>query len=1064
MKLSGVTPCMLLTAGCQAAYVQFLDCTDRANETSLIPESFRAAVVPRADAFDWRFDVLVGQVGRNACEVDSADFLPRFTIVDYSHDSEQVSGRIVNVSCYTNERFGSRAKFTIASTFNRSALLDTFRTTLEFTSKDNTTFSCVRAILTPAAPKIIRLLSLWLPITTFALASIAACWPAKSTHSENTRIARPIDLVAYIQFIFFSGAFSLQYPGFFQPLVGLCSWSTLMLPAGVVAATSPYARAGVQDGIYEHNGTITGAPGLELLTQMTGSPVKRQSWMNTLVLSLLVFFFLYIAAYISNRLTHAGKDIEFRFATLASQLKNQYWVVVKIFLSCFMLPLSAWATYQFHEGYVFGYQTSIMAMLVLILLLASFWWSWSLDSEMGSLIIQRPNRLDAHQKGGRQYYALVLFSLMLLRGSIIGGLQTYTSVQLGILLGCEVIQIVSMSYWAGFSCFMSLTGTLSVSRLALFSLNIGFLPGVADHSGRMLVAYIILCGHFVILVCIFLLPTTFNLIKLGHRSYHIKSPDVDKEGSMPAGQSFQLFGLSLAQHQKTVRSLPPDPGFAFKQSSHIKPDPEKLLLEMIMEREAGVFSQETVDTIAPEVLSGILKEVQGELDAIDVCKDPTVFTDSSSTLVDSKEPSFNIKTITEISFNDLAAHLLSEENLAIRSKPLHHDLDRPINEYFISSSHNTYLLGRQVATRSKLEGYVTTLSKACRSVEVDCWDGRDGQPVVKHGYSLTKSISFRSVIATINEHAFAASELPLWLSLEVHCSPPQRDIMARVMLEIFGSTLVTEPLPGVSQALPSPNQLRGKILLKVKFAPTVDIQDTTRDLLQDLAVYGAGKRLPRDRAFDTNRNFIYSVSETNLKKHMANEQPLVLADTNHMIRVYPDPNRVDSSNFDPLKCWGHGLQMVALNYQTNDFHMSLNQALFHGSGGYVLKSQPEPKQIRMQIDVLMVRGSSELDPTYVEMELLAPDTLSPRVRTATKSAQGTNIMFDQNLNVSIETKHPSLTFLQWSAKTVSGVQMSSGLAKVGNLRKGYRLLPLRGKSRSDMKDAELFCKINLEAM
>ncbi|KAH7251011.1 hypothetical protein BKA59DRAFT_471524 [Fusarium tricinctum] len=1064
MKLSGVTPCMLLTAGCQAAYVQFLDCTDRENASSLIPESFRAAVVPRADAFDWRFDVIVGQIGRNACEVDSADLLPRFTVVDYGHDSEQVSGQIVNMSCYTNERLGSRAKFAIASTFNRSALLDTFRTTLELTSKDNATLSCIRAILTPAAPKTIRLLSLWLPITTFALACIAACWPAKSTHSENTRIARPIDLIAYIQFIFFSGAFSLQYPGFFQPLVGLCSWSTLMLPAGVVEATSPYARAGVQDGIYEHNGTITGAPGLELLTQMTGSPVKRQSWMNTLVLSLLVFFFLYIAVYISNRLTHTSKDVEFRYATLASQLKNQYWAVVRLFLSCFMLPLSAWATYQFHEGYVFGYQTSIMAMLVLILLLSSFWWSWSQDSEMGSLIVQRPSRLDAHKKGGSQYYALVLFSLMLLRGSIIGGMQTYTSVQIGILLGCEVIQLASMSYWTGFSCFISLSGTLCVSKLALFSLNIGFLPGVADHSGRMLVAYIILCGHLVILVCIFLLPTAFDLIKLAHRSYHIRSVDVDKEGSVPVGQSFQLFVLSLAQHQKAVRSVPPDPVFAFKQSSHFQPDPKKLLLEMIMKREADIFSQETVDTMTPEVLSGFLKEVQGEFDAVDLCKDPKVFTDSSSTLVDSKEPSFGIKPVTETSFNDLAAHLLSEDNLAVRSKPLHHDLDRPVNEYFISSSHNTYLLGRQVATRSKLEGYVTTLSKGCRSVEVDCWDGRDGQPIVKHGYSLTKSISFRSVVATIKEHAFAASDLPLWLSLEVHCSPPQRDIMARVMLDIFGTSLVTEPLPGASQALPSPNQLRGRILLKVKFAPNVDIQDTNRDLLQDLAVYGAGKRLPRDGVFDTNRNFIYSVSETNLKKHTANKKPLGMKDTNHMIRVYPDPNRVDSSNFDPLKCWGHGLQMVALNYQTDDFHMSLNRALFHGSGGYVLKSQPEPKQIRMQVDILMVRGSSKLDPIYVEIELLAPNTLSPRVRTTTMPAQGTDVVFDQNLTVSIETKYPSLAFLQWSVKTESGVQMSSGLAKVDSLRKGYRPLPLRGKSRSDMRDGELFCKINPEAM
>ncbi|KAM0344465.1 hypothetical protein ACHAPU_007437 [Fusarium lateritium] len=1062
MKLSRVTPCMLLAAGSQAAYVQFIDCSDGVNASSLIPESFRAAVVPGRHAFDWRFDVVVGQMGRNACEMDAADMIPKFAVVDYNHDLDHVAGEIVNRSCYTTERRGSRARFTIASTFNRSSLLDTFRTTLELTSKGHTTLSCVKAVLTPAAPKTIRLLSLWLPITTFILACIAACWPVRqtqSTHLKNTGIARPIDLLAYIQFIFFSGAFSLQYPGFFQPLVGLCSWSTLMLPAGVVEATSPYPRAGVHDGIYEHNGTVTGAPGLELLTQMTGSPVKRQSWMNTLVLSLLIFFFLYIAAYVSRRLNSTSKTS--RFAGLGSQLKNQYWTVMRLFLSCFMLPLSAWATYQFHEGYVFGYQTSIMALLVLILLLASFWWSWSQDSNMGSLIVQNPHVLDGHQKGTRQYHALVLFSLMFLRGSVIGGLQTYTCVQIGILLGCEVIQLISMAYWAGFPSFISPTGTLSVLRLVLFSLNIGFLPGVAEHSERMLVAYIILCGHLVVLVCIFLLPIAFDLVILAHRSCQSKASSVDKEVSLLTKSFFQLFGSSVAQHQNTETSLPLDIEAAIKYPPHDHQDVKELLLEMIMKREDSFFSQEKTD-VAPKAMSEFFTEVQGESEGI-ISKDPAIFSDSSSTLVASKESSLNIQP-TELSLDDLAIHLLSTENLAIRSEPLDHDLDRPINEYFISSSHNTYLRGRQVVTRSKLKGYVATLSQGCRSVEIDCWDGRDGQPIVKHGYSLTKSISFRSVVATIREYAFIASDLPLWLSLEVHCSPPQRDTMAGIMVEIFGASLVTAPLEESMQALPSPNQLRGRILLKVKFAPTKDVQPTDQDLLQSLAIYGAGKRLPRHGEFDTTRNFIYSISETNLKKHVISKQPLGLTDTNHMIRMYPDPNRVDSSNFDPLKCWKHGVQMVALNYQTEDSHTNLNQALFHGSSGYVLKAQPEAKHIRLQVDVLLARGIQGLDPVYVEIGLLAPALLSPRVRTAAVPALEQHIRFDQTLAVSIETKYSSLTFLQWTVKTASGVEISSGLARVENLRKGYRILPLKSPSRSNIEDGQLLCRIRLEAM
>ena len=34
------------------------------------------------------------------------------------------------------------------------------------------------------------------------------------------------------------------------------------------------------------------------------------------------------------------------------------------------------------------------------------------------------------------------------------------------------------------------------------------------------------------------------------------------------------------------------------------------------------------------------------------------------------------------------------------------------------------------------------------------------------------------------------------------------------------------------------------------------------------------------------------------------------------VRTYPSGLRTDSSNYDPLPMWNHGIQMVALNVQT----------------------------------------------------------------------------------------------------------------------------------------------------
>ena len=56
-------------------------------------------------------------------------------------------------------------------------------------------------------------------------------------------------------------------------------------------------------------------------------------------------------------------------------------------------------------------------------------------------------------------------------------------------------------------------------------------------------------------------------------------------------------------------------------------------------------------------------------------------------------------------------------------------------------------------------------------------------------------------------------------------------------------------------------------------------------------------------------------------------------------RVYPKGSRLDSSNYDPIRMWNCGVQLVALNYQTPDKAMQLNEAMFmqNGKTGYVLK-------------------------------------------------------------------------------------------------------------------------------
>jgi hypothetical protein len=59
-------------------------------------------------------------------------------------------------------------------------------------------------------------------------------------------------------------------------------------------------------------------------------------------------------------------------------------------------------------------------------------------------------------------------------------------------------------------------------------------------------------------------------------------------------------------------------------------------------------------------------------------------------------------------------------------------------------------------------------------------------------------------------------------------------------------------------------------------------------------------------------------------------------------RVYPNGKRVASDNYDPQPLWNVGVQLAALNYQTNDRSMWLNHGKFtqNGKCGYVLKPMP----------------------------------------------------------------------------------------------------------------------------
>ncbi|KAF7294521.1 DNA polymerase [Mycena kentingensis (nom. inval.)] len=155
-----------------------------------------------------------------------------------------------------------------------------------------------------------------------------------------------------------------------------------------------------------------------------------------------------------------------------------------------------------------------------------------------------------------------------------------------------------------------------------------------------------------------------------------------------------------------------------------------------------------------------------------------------------------------------ASFLLSEDSTVI--KPQSNDMTKPMSDYFISTSHNTYL----AIGVSTIEGYIRALLCACRSVELDVYDGPQG-PVVYHGRTWTSRVSVEDICKAIAKYAFTASPFPVVLSCEVHCGIEQQDMLVDIMVEAFGPALVrVEEEHTKISSLPSPEELKGRILTK----------------------------------------------------------------------------------------------------------------------------------------------------------------------------------------------------------------------------------------------------------
>uniref|UniRef100_A0A667Z7C5 Phosphoinositide phospholipase C n=1 Tax=Myripristis murdjan TaxID=586833 RepID=A0A667Z7C5_9TELE len=414
------------------------------------------------------------------------------------------------------------------------------------------------------------------------------------------------------------------------------------------------------------------------------------------------------------------------------------------------------------------------------------------------------------------------------------------------------------------------------------------------------------------------------------------------------------------------------------QSGTLEDDEFVLFYKMLTQREdvLRVFQDYSSDgqKLSQTDLEDFLREEQLEGDDVQ---------QHAKQLIERYEPSDTAKLLNAMTFDGFLMYLGSAEGSIFnpRRRGVFQDMSQPLCHYFISSSHNTYLMEDQLRGQSSMEGYIRALNRGCRCVEVDCWDGANGEPIVYHGHTFTSKILFKDVVNALGNYAFKVSEYPVILSIENHCSVEQQRVMARHLTHILGDKLLKSALGGKAPIrLPSPEDLKGKILLKAK--KIGGLEETFNGMVEDSLTVEVSDEddtaeIDEDNLHRGNLRHKPKVDLTT--NHINRWSEFVLHNSRHLTRVYPSGFRTDSSNFNPQEMWNVGCQIVALNFQTAGEGMDLNDGLFrqNGSCGYILK--PDfMTQAEKKFDPEMAQQRDGYQPLVLTIQVISGQQL-PKV-------------------------------------------------------------------------------------
>jgi hypothetical protein len=416
------------------------------------------------------------------------------------------------------------SKYELVYTLVHPHRLQTLSTELSMKDHHGAELDCAAVEITPYIGTTASATLTYIPAGVMALVGIAswqrhihklgACSPFEYSatwagHDAAREIILELaDYLRYLQFIFLAGSLSIEYPGFFQPIVGQVSWSSLLYWRGPI--NTGFTYPGVEGGIYANNASY----GLEYMAQVLGFPqvpdIMLDAFINLIILASALTVILLALCLITHRSSQPSP--------LSLTIRQGGWFLLNVTLAFFSLPLLSYMSYDLILiGYLPSYRVTFVGGLMAVLICSNYLNTrhYEKEREQAGASSTGVPREDDQPTGPRELLARFTFlphAIPLLQGIMIGGLQNWGLAQILVLGACELIVLLHMILQPHTRLCLSTIMWCTSVRLLTLSLSIAF-TCQSSEAVRQWVGYLILCLHAVTVLFCFFLKSAYQFFR-----------------------------------------------------------------------------------------------------------------------------------------------------------------------------------------------------------------------------------------------------------------------------------------------------------------------------------------------------------------------------------------------------------------------------------------------------------------------------------------------------------------------------------------------------------------------